>query len=75
MLTKTFSNIILSNKDFQTLEDMSSLLVAIKEDNINNTELENVFDELHEQLFNTFTKHNSYTFYTKDGQEIEEVYA
>lgn len=75
MLTKTFSNIILSDKDFQILEDMSSLLVAIKEDNANNTELENVFDELHEQLFNTFTKHNSYTFYTKDGQEVEEVYA
>ena len=75
MLTKTFSNIILTDKDFQTLEDMSSLLVAIKEDNINNTELENVFDELHEQLFNTFTKHNSYTFYTEDGQEIEEIYA
>lgn len=75
MLTKTFSNIILTDKDFQILEDMSSLLVAIKEDNTNNTELENVFDELHEQLFNTFTKHNSYTFYTKDGQEIEEIYA
>ena len=74
MLTKTFSNIILTDKDFQTLEDMSTLLVAIKEDNINNTELENVFDELHEQLFNTFTRHNSYTFYTEDGQEIEEIY-
>lgn len=75
MLTKIFSNIILTDKDFQTLEDMSSLLVAIKEDNANNIELENVFDELHEQLFNTFTKHNSYTFYTEDGQEIEEIYA
>ena len=75
MLTKTFSSIILTDKDFQILEDMSSLLVAIKEDNINNTELENIFDELHEQLFNTFTRHNSYTFYTEDGQEIEEVYA
>ena len=75
MLTKTFSSIILTDKDFQILEDMSSLLVTIKEDNMNNTELENVFDELHEQLFNTFTRHNSYTFYTEDGQEIEEVYA
>ena len=75
MLTKTFNNIILTDKDFQILEDMSSFLVAIKDDTTNNTELETIFDELHEHLFNTFTRHNSYTFYTEDGQEIEEIYA